>query len=102
MKRKKLEMTKIFFEVSYTDLLTWQNITLRYIYIYIYTYTYYMYVLNITYVCMYRYMEYTYKHVFYIYTFFHPFLKIFTFFNFQDMIFVLYIVVEEKKMPMYI
>ena len=42
-------------------------------------------------------MEYTHKHVFYIYTFFHPFLKIFTFFNFQDMIFVLYIVVEEKK-----
>ena len=104
MKRKKLEMTKIFFEVSYTDLLTWQNITLIYIYIYIYThtYTYYMCILNITYVCMYMYTEYTYKHVFYIYTFFHPFLKIFTFFHFQDMIFVLCIVVEEKKMPMYI
>ena len=53
MKRKKLEMTKIFFEVSYTDLLTWQNITLIYIYIYIYTHIYILPVYIKYYICMY-------------------------------------------------
>ena len=53
MKRKKLEMTKIFFEVSYTDLLTWQNITLIYIYIYIYTHIHILHVCIKYYICMY-------------------------------------------------
>ena len=53
MKRKKLEMTKIFFEVSYTELLTWQNITFIYIYMYIYIHIYILHICIKYYICMY-------------------------------------------------
>ena len=52
-----------------TDMAKYYIVIYIYIYIYtrIYIYIYYIYVLNITHVCMYRHMEYTSKHVLYIY-----------------------------------